>query len=60
MIKLLLPLLLLTSPLQATTEEPSMQIICDELLIELAIAIDDGLLTSNEAQDIGFRCENLI
>ena len=62
-IKTILSVLLIFTPvtLQATTyEEPSMQQICDELLIELADAIDNGLLTSSEAKSIGDGCENLI
>ena len=63
--KLLLTILLLLTPisLQATTttpEEISMQQICDELLIELADAIDNGLLTEDEGSGIHSRCEILI
>ena len=60
MLKAMLSLLLLVAPVQATTEEPSMAVICDELLIELAAAIDNGLLTSSEAESIGDGCQNLI
>ena len=59
-IKLILSSLLLLTPTQATTEEISMQIICDELLVELADAIDTGLLTSTEGENIAIRCESLI
>mgnify|MGYP003654855256 CR=1 FL=1 len=59
-IKLILSSLLLLTPTQATTEEISMQIICDELLIELADAIDNGLLTATEGENIAIRCESLI
>ena len=59
-IKLILSSLLLLTPTQATTEEISMQIICDELLVELADAIDNGLLTSTEGENIAIRCESLI
>ena len=61
-LKLVLSSVLLLTPitLQATTEEPSMAVICDELLIELADAIDNGLLTSSEAESIGDGCQNLI
>ena len=61
-LKLALSSLLLLTPitLQATTEEPSMQQICDELLIELADAIDNGLLTGNDGEVIHSRCEILI
>ena len=60
--KLLLTILLLLTPisLQATNEEPSIGQICDELLIELADAIDNGLLTSSEAVTVFDGCENLI
>ncbi len=60
MLKAILSLLLLVAPIQATTEEPPIAVICDELLIELAIAIDNGLLTSSEAEGIGDGCQNLI
>ena len=59
-IKLILSSLLLVTPTQATTEEISMPIICDELLVELADAIDNGLLTVNEGANIAVRCESLI
>ena len=59
-IKLILSSLLLLTPTQATTEEISMQIICDELLVELADAIDNGLLTATEGENIAIRCESLI
>jgi hypothetical protein len=58
--KLLLILFLLVTPLQATTEEPSMAVICDELLIELADAVDNGLLTHTESEEIGESCAILI
>ena len=62
MIKTILSVLLLLTPipLQATNEEPSMRQVCDELLIELADAIDNGLLTSYEAESLGDGCQNLI
>ena len=59
-IKLILSSLLLLTPTQATTEEIPMPIICDELLVELADAIDNGLLTVNEGANIAVRCESLI
>jgi len=59
-IKLILSSLLLVTPTQATTEEIPMQLICDELLIELADAIDNGLLTTTEGENIAVRCESLI
>ena len=59
-IKLILSSLLLVTPTQATTEEIPMPIICDELLVELADAIDNGLLTVNEGANIAVRCESLI
>ena len=59
-IKLILSSLLLLTPTQATTEEISMQIICDELLVELADAIDNVLLTTTEGENIAIRCESLI
>ena len=59
-IKLILSSLLLVTPTQATTEEIPMQIICDELLIELADAIENGVLTETEGANIAVKCENLI
>jgi len=59
-IKLILSSLLLVTPTQATTEEIPMQLICDELLVELADAIDNGLLTTTEGENIAVRCESLI
>jgi len=59
-IKLILSSLLLVTPTQATPEESPMHVICDELLIELAIAIDNGLLTATEGSHIAERCANLI
>jgi len=59
-IKLILSSLLLVTPTQATTEEIPMQLICDELLVELADAIDNGLLTTTEGENIAIRCESLI
>ena len=60
MLKAILSLLLLVAPVQATTEEPSMAVICDELLIELAIAVDNGLLTHTESEEIADHCAILI
>ena len=63
-LKVMLSSLLLLTPinLQATTttEEPSMAVICDELLIELADAVDNGLLTHTESEEIGESCAILI
>ena len=60
MIKLLLTSLLLVTPIQATTEELSTAAMCDELLIELAIAVDNGLLTHTESEHIAEGCAILI
>lgn len=60
MIKLLLTSLLLVAPIQATTEELSTAAMCDELLIELANAVDNGLLTHTESEEIADGCAILI
>jgi hypothetical protein len=60
--KLLLTVLLLLTPIpyQATQEELSTAAMCDELLIELAIAVDNGLLTHTESEEIAEGCAILI
>ena len=59
--KLLLTVLLLLTPLtQATQEELSTAAMCDELLIELANAVDNGLLTHTESEHIAEGCAILI
>ena len=61
MLKLILSSLLFITPLQATTtEEPSMQTICEELIIELEVAVEDGVISHTDAEIMADRCAKLI
>ena len=61
MLKLILSSLLFITPLQATTtEEISMQTICEEVILELELAVNNGVISHTEAEILADECAKLI
>ena len=63
MLKLLLSSLLLLTPITTqatTTEEISMQTICEEVMLELELAVDNGVISHTEAEILADGCAKLI